>query len=227
MGKRRHAKKIDLEKELSDFGFDKHPVSDPEEEELGELLYELEDFALGPHAEGEHLNFVEREGEMYYVFVTACMGGEMAKYGKIPADVCSQGADAIRAHAHARMMRAVEPFKAAVKEDRSFRDNPNFVLTAHHDGQELRGTIIRADGRYYWLRMDHPFTIKEVKGGGYNQWSAMSGRFMFAKCGSKTGFSDDAINNARTLLVEIYKRHVYAAKNTDTIELAKRLNRKC
>ncbi|GEM_PF-3066263 len=219
---------IDLEKELSHFnghyGYEHRELG----EKLEEIELELECLTLGEGARsrGDNLFFMEHEGELYFTFVSCYKDCKLIRYGKISERVRGDGESAIRDHTEGRMHAATVPYKRMIDAHDAFCSNSNVSVTIEYDGIELRGRILSGDGRYYHLRMEHPYQVEVARNGGYNQWSAQSGVFMFGK--DEQGmlcYSRDCIENAQRKLIELYKDRKYQERNSESIALVDSLNR--
>lgn len=228
MSKRINIGNVELEKDLSPFNghlpFERRDMS----EELEEAEFELEHLLLG--GSGVQIVFVEQNGTVYFGFGSYGYEG-LLRYGKIPAEVQAQGEEAIRAHAMARMSAALEKYDAWNARCERYQRNPDVVIEIQHEEVRLLARITRADHRYFRMQIEEPFQA-EVKGGGYNQWSAMRGDFMFDHSDyvesdpNEMCLSSHTIEIAKRELVERHKAHQYAEQNKETVGLVSRLNGK-
>lgn len=215
---------IDLENDLSHFnGHRGHELRDIGER-LEEIEFELESLTLGDEG---GLGFAEYEGELYFAFRIDYLGRKLIRYGKVPGDVQSEGEQAIKRNAEGRMKASFDAFKKRVDEDVAFERHSNVEVSVIHDEQVLRGVILSGDGRYFHLRMAHPYEIERERCGGYNFASAMSKRFMFDRdSNGKLCYSADCIEGAERELIRMYEEKKYALRNADTIALVNKLNEK-
>lgn len=170
--------------------------------------------------------FAEHEGRLYFWFESEYRGRKWGYIGRVPADIQAQGEEAIKLHVEARKNAKLDPIKKQIDEHDRFKANSNVEVTVEHDGQILRGKILRGDGRYYALRMESPYQAEAPRLGGYNQWSAQSGVYMFSRDSEgKLCYSEDCLNGAKDELIRMYKVEKNRRKHPNVISLVDRLNR--
>ncbi|QQR60408.1 hypothetical protein IPH19_03250 [Candidatus Uhrbacteria bacterium] len=226
---------IDLEQDLVDHYHTDEFTSDVDLDEVeNKLRWEacrgIREKGKGSQGDIDSLErnpaFAEHDGRLYFWFKSEYRGRKWGYIGRIPTDVQKQGEEAIKLHVEARKNAKLDPIKKQIDEHDRFCENSNVEVTVEHDGQILRGKILSGDGRYYALRMESPYQVDAPRLGGYNQWSAQSGVYMFSHDSEgKLCYSEHCLNGAKDELIRMYKAEKNRRKHPNIISLADRLNR--
>lgn len=228
---------IDLEQDLADYYQTRgYYTTDVDLWEVsGKLLWEacrdIREKGDGFQGKLEELKknpaFAEHEGRIYFWLESKFRGREWSYIGRIPAEVQAQGEDAIQRHVELRKNAKLDPLKKQIDEDDRFGESSNVEVAIDHDGHTLRGKILSGNGRYFVLRMEYPYHVEASQLGGYNQWSAQSGIFMFSR--DRQGnlcYSEDCLKRAREELISMYKIEKNREHHPNVISTANRLNRR-
>lgn len=141
--------------------------------------------------------------------------------GTVPKKVADKGIEAIREYVEKKVEKNIGEQKIKFEARRKYEENPEFLLSTKYKGQELRGRIVRADSRYMLVRLESPLVGEKFI--NYGMASAMGGYFVFDKDGK---FTENAVDSAQGLLVDIYKEEKHKQDHKETIDLVDDLNKR-
>jgi len=175
--------------------------------------------------------FVEQDGKLWFVYqeiVTIPTKHHASSWktykanGIVPDDVVAQGVGAVKKYAQQKVNAEIKKQKATDKKWEEFERNPNTPISVTYGGVLLEGRIISAEDTTIKVRLEKPAKYQGESFVIYGFASAVAGHKRFKKLGE---FTDNALETARGLLVEIYKQKKHELENKEVLDLAKKLNR--
>jgi hypothetical protein len=138
----------------------------------------------------------------------------------VPEKVQKEGEQAVKDYAEQEVENYLEVEKEKDKEHDKFAENPDFSISITHDRVELKGGIFSAINNTISVRLEEPYQGESST--RYGMATAMSKRFIFDS--KSNGFSQDAIESAKKLLIDIYEEGKHREENAEVIKLADSLN---
>lgn len=171
------------------------------------------------------LKFSEKDGKLWFEYEERELSSAVSirtfsSSGIIPEKIIQKGIVAIQKYAKRKVSAEISAQKEKAAKHDAYVLNPDFPVSTDYDGKILEGKIISARNSTLTVKLNGSYS--GIKSARYGMFSAMSKRFIFDS-GEK--FSEDAIESAKALLIEIYKEEQYREKNKATIDLANKLNK--
>ena len=172
------------------------------------------------------IKYFERDGVLHFsyeekVSVPTC-NKATRRYeisAPIPRDVQKEGEQAIKDYTEQEVENYLKIEKEKSRKHDEFAENPDFPVYIMYNKVELKGRIFSATNNRLSVRLEEPYKGESFT--RYGMATAMSKRFIFD---GSTRFSHDAIESAKKLLIDIYKKEKRKKENVDVINLAESLN---
>lgn len=175
------------------------------------------------------IEYFEKDGELWFSYeehVSVPTKAHKAVWqvfessGKVPQDIVKQGEEAIKKHTQQKIKRAIKAQKAKAQKQEEYEKNPDFPVSTEYGNKILKGRIVSAEDETLTVRLEEPYQ-GEIKL-HYGWASAMSCKYIFA---SHRKFSKSALESARQLLIDIYKKQKYYEEHKEVIDLAEKLSK--
>lgn len=175
------------------------------------------------------IQYFEKDGDLWFSYeekvrvptkLHAAVEQVFESSGKIPKKIQKRGEEAIKKYAARRVKEGIKKQKAEAKEWEAFERNPDFPVSVEYEDRILKGRIISAEDYTLVVRLEEPYQGEASV--SYGWASAMSGKYIFA---GRQRFSEDAIDSAQKLLIDIYKKEQYYEEHKEIVDLAERLNK--
>lgn len=176
----------------------------------------------------ESLEYTREKGKLLYQYVkyvpvkTKFHSQILEVYkssGGVPQSIIVSGDDAVKKYVKKRIKKDITKQKIERKKRKTFEKNPNFSIETAYDGKLLKGKIFNIEDNALKVHLEEPFNGKDFVIYGFA--SAMAKHFILNEKGD---FTENAIKNAKNLLIRIYNEQKNHKKNKKVVDLVKNLN---
>lgn len=178
----------------------------------------------------KRIEYTQEDGKIYFKYYATFGNAEReGSYsfrleGRIPEEIQKRGEKAIRNYAQERLKDYLTMEIQQHKKDEDFEKNPDFPIAIEYDGQKLEGKIVLAKARYFRVRLEQPLK-GEMNSLSYGFASAMAGHHIFTRDeNNNLSLSEMTINDAKNILIKIYKAEKNKLQHGEAIKLVKELN---
>lgn len=172
------------------------------------------------------IKFFEEENEMWFCCEIPDNTNPKDKVysfsDKIPPVVVENGKTAVRKYAERKAREHIRKKKEIDRIGEYLGRTDFYPLSVKHGDITLKGIIFSDDGQYLDIHLIKPYRGKSQVRCGMT--SAMSGRYVH---GNIFGFSESAVENAQTRMIQIYEeKRQEELKKIKINSLAEELNKK-